>query len=141
MAQNADVQLALDTLIEMGVLNTAGLERLGQLFGGVQALGGVSAPGPRRRGRPRKTARNGAAKSKGRGPRGKAINKGQLVSMISNGMTGQAIADSLGVSLASVQSYKTKFGLAKKRKPGKKKARRKTAKKKSKNGRRRKGKK
>ena len=55
MAKSGDVELALDQLIEMGVLSEAGLEHLGQMFRGIQALGGISSSPVRMlgRGKPR----------------------------------------------------------------------------------------
>ena len=114
MAKNAYAELAVDKLIDMGVLNEAGLEKLGQLFQGVQALGGVAVSAARR-GRPP------ASKKGKRAARGSFNpSKDELAKMRKDGMTAKAIATKHGVSMATVNLRLRKLGLTKPRAGGKK---------------------
>lgn len=130
MASSDDLQL----LVDFGLLNEDGVSKLANLIRGVQLLSaggsfaGVQRGPGRRRGRPptaQGPAMNGGAAGAGkRGPRTKfSATKEQLSSMRQGGMTAKAIAEKLGVSMATVNLHLRKHGLTtpRKGKPAKKK--------------------
>lgn len=118
MARNAAVDSAVDALISMGVLSETGLEKLGQLFQGVQALGGVAgAPAVARRGR--RGRPRGAAGGVGGGRRGRRakveIPAAKLKELKDRGKTNNEIAQAFGVSPATINNKLRAAGLTKPR--------------------------
>jgi DNA-binding NarL/FixJ family response regulator len=84
----------------------------------VDAVRGTGTGGGRRRGRPAKAAAAGAS-SGGRKRRRRAVitdaTRAEVKKLVSSGKTGAQIAESLGISLPSVQNIKKALGLVKKR--------------------------
>lgn len=105
MVNPQDVQ----TLIDFGVLNEAGLARLAGLIRSIQGLAGVTAAPGRAAAMGPAAVQNGVGRKRRRAAF--TATKDDLSKMKSQGMTAKAIAAKLGCSMATVNTYLKKFGL------------------------------
>jgi hypothetical protein len=95
-----------------------GFESVGEFVRAVNAAAGGRRGRGRRRGRPPGKGKAGAKKS-GRGRRTRAVitdeTRAQVKKMVDAGKTGSEIAESLKISVPSVQNIKKALGLVKER--------------------------
>lgn len=116
MAFSPDVELTVETLMEMGVLTEEGCEKFANMVRSLRVLsagGFVEQPKPSVR-RGRKPGQKAAPKQGGTGKkRGKrlGIEREELEDLIEKGMTNKEIANLKGVSAITVSNWRKKLDL------------------------------